>query len=107
MLLKVYGNVTQIAHDGMDALEQAELFKPEIILLDIGLPKLNGYEVCRTIRSRAGGKDVLMVALTGWGQEEDRRQSKDAGFDEHLVKPVEYKALREVIERSWDRAISQ
>jgi DNA-binding response OmpR family regulator len=67
--------------------------RPEVVLLDIGLPTLNGYEVGRRIRDEAWGKDVILIALTGWGQEEDRRKSQEAGFDGHLVKPVNYPAL--------------
>ena len=63
--------------------------RPEAVLLDIGMPKLNGYEVCRRIRKEEWGKDMFLVALTGWGQEEDRRRTDEAGFDAHLVKPVD------------------
>ena len=84
MLLKMSGNETKTAFDGQAALEAAEAFRPDIILLDIGLPKLNGYEVARKIRDLPSGKDVILVALTGWGQDEDRQKSKDAGFDGHL-----------------------
>jgi PAS domain S-box-containing protein len=97
MLLTLSGNTTRIAHDGLEALELAEKFRPEVILLDIGLPKLNGFEVCRRIRQRPWGRDVLVVALTGWGQDDDRRKSKDAGFDHHLVKPVDYTLLMELL----------
>ena len=85
MLLTIMGNETQTAHDGLEALDAAASFRPDLALLDIGMPKLNGYEVCRGIRQQAWGKDMLLVALTGWGQEEDRRQSLAAGFDAHLV----------------------
>ena len=67
----------------------AEAFRPELIVLDIGLPKLNGYDACRRIREKPWAKDIMIVAATGWGQEEDRRRSHDAGFDHHLVKPVD------------------
>jgi PAS domain S-box-containing protein len=89
MLLKITGNETHTAHDGLEALEAAERLKPEAMLLDIGLPKLNGFEVCRRIREQPGGDSIVMIALTGWGQDEDRQKSKDAGFDGHLVKPVD------------------
>ena len=72
MLLKVTGNDTRTAHDGMEAIEQAEAYRPAVILLDIGLPKMNGYDACRRIRAQPWGEDILMVALTGWGQAEDR-----------------------------------
>jgi len=89
MMLTLMGNETQTAYDGLAALEVAEMFRPDVILLDIGLPKLNGYDACRRIREQAWSKGIVIVALTGWGQEEDRRRSQDAGFDHHLVKPVD------------------
>ena len=88
LMLTILGNETQTAHDGLEALEVAQAFRPDVVLLDIGLPKLNGYEVCRRIRQQAWGKGVVLFALTGWGQEEDQRRSLAAGFDAHLVKPV-------------------
>ncbi|MGH8564728.1 MAG: PAS domain-containing protein [Gammaproteobacteria bacterium] len=97
MLLQISGNETHMAHDGLEAVEAAERFRPEVVLLDIGLPQLNGYDVCRRIREQPWGKTMMLIALTGWGQEEDRRQSKDAGFDAHLVKPVDYDALMELL----------
>jgi CheY-like chemotaxis protein len=97
-LLGVYGSQTQVAHDGLRAVEQASSFQPDLILLDIGLPKMNGYEVCRAIRGTPGGRDVLIVAMTGWGQEEDRRRSSEAGFDGHVVKPIEHTALLRLLE---------
>jgi PAS domain S-box-containing protein len=89
MMLKLGGHETETAHDGLEAVEVAERFRPDTILLDLGLPKLNGYEVCRRIRERPWGKDVVLVAVTGWGQDEDRDRSKAAGFDTHVVKPVD------------------
>jgi PAS domain S-box-containing protein len=89
MLLTVMGNDTRTAHDGLEGVELAEAFRPELIVLDIGLPKLNGFDACRRIREKAWATDTLIVAATGWGQEEDRRRSKEAGFDYHLVKPVD------------------
>jgi PAS domain S-box-containing protein len=76
VLLRLSGHETQVAHDGLQAVEAAETFQPEIILLDIGLPKLNGYDTCRRIRQQPWGKSMLILALTGWGQEEDRRKAK-------------------------------
>ena len=93
MLLKITGNETHIAHDGLEAVEAAAKFRPEVVLLDIGLPKLNGYEACRRIREQPWGKSIVVVALTGWGQEEDREKSRNAGFNSHMVKPVDYAAL--------------
>jgi PAS domain S-box-containing protein len=92
-LLEITGHETFTAHDGPTALEAIERHRPDVVLLDIGLPRLNGYEVCRRVRELPWGEDVTLIALTGWGQEEDRRKSHEAGFDGHLVKPVEYAAL--------------
>jgi CheY-like chemotaxis protein len=97
MLLDISGHDTYTAHDGLEALDAFERYRPEVILLDIGLPKLSGHDVCRRIRERPGGGDVVIIALTGWGQESDRRKSQDAGFDDHLVKPVDYAALMDLL----------
>lgn len=92
-LLELEGHETFQAHDGIAAIEAAERLRPDVLLLDIGLPKLNGYEVCRRIRRTPWGRDLLIVALTGWGQDDDRQRSRDAGFDAHWVKPVDVDAL--------------
>jgi CheY-like chemotaxis protein/two-component sensor histidine kinase len=97
MLLELTGNRTYVAHDGLEAIEAAERYRPEVMLLDIGLPKLDGHEVCRRIREQPWGKDVIMIALTGWGQEDDRRRTREAGFDHHLVKPADMVALQAVL----------
>jgi PAS domain S-box-containing protein len=97
MMLKIMGNETRTAHDGLAAVEAASEFQPDIILLDIGLPKLNGYGACRRIREQPWSKGVTIVALTGWGQDEDRRRSAEAGFNHHLVKPVELAALQSLL----------
>ena len=89
MMLTLQGHEVQTAHDGLAALEAAERFRPQVVLLDIGLPKLNGYEVCRRIRALPWGRDLTVVAVTGWGQDEDRQKSKEAGFDTHVVKPID------------------
>ena len=89
-LLQFAGHETFAAHDGLAAVEAAARLDPDVILLDIGLPVLNGYEAARRIREQQGQKRrPLLVALTGWGQDEDRRRSEEAGFDAHLVKPVD------------------
>jgi PAS domain S-box-containing protein len=93
MLLGITDNETYMAHDGLEAIKAVEKHRPEVVLLDIGLPELSGYEVCRRIRERSWGKDIVVIALTGWGQDEDRRKSREAGFDGHLVKPVDYDEL--------------
>ena len=88
-LLSISGHETRMAHDGPEALQQAERFHPDIVFLDIGMPTLDGHETARLIRKQPWGKDMVLVALTGWGQHEDRRRSKDAGFNHHLVKPAD------------------
>ncbi|HXU30926.1 MAG TPA: PAS domain S-box protein [Thermoanaerobaculia bacterium] len=87
-MLQLLGNEVRAAHDGVEAVELAERFRPQAILMDIGMPKLNGYEATRLIREQPWGRDVKVIALTGWGQEVDRARSKEAGCDGHLVKPV-------------------
>ena len=99
LLLEVCGHETQAVHDGVAALDAAERLRPDTILLDIGLPRLNGFEVCRRIREQPWGKDVVVIALTGWGQEVDRRRSQESGFDHHIVKPVEHSTLVKLLER--------
>ncbi|HEY1861318.1 MAG TPA: PAS domain S-box protein, partial [Gemmataceae bacterium] len=97
MLLKMTGNETHTAYDGLEAVDAAATFRPDVVLLDIGLPKLNGYEACRRIREQPCGKGVVLIALTGWGQEEERRKAKEAGFDGHLVKPLDLAALQAML----------
>jgi two-component system, chemotaxis family, CheB/CheR fusion protein len=99
ILLSLAGHETHTAYDGPQAMEAAATFRPDVILLDIGLPKLNGYEVARKIREQPWGQTMVLVALTGWGQEEDRRRSREAGFDHHLTKPVEPLALTKLLAR--------
>jgi CheY-like chemotaxis protein len=81
------------AQDGPSALDHIRALTPDVALLDIGLPRMNGYDVCRRLRSEPWGRDLTLVALTGWGQDADRRRSTEAGFDAHLVKPVDYDTL--------------
>ncbi len=93
LLLTMMGGEVRTAYEGLAALEAAAAFRPDVIVLDIGMPGLNGYEAARCIREQTWGKAPLLIALTGWGQEEDRRQSEEAGFDHHLAKPVEPNVL--------------
>jgi DNA-binding response OmpR family regulator len=102
MLLAAYGDEVSTAYDGEQAVELDERHRPDIVLLDIGLPKMSGYDVARDIRRRRG-PGVLIVAITGWGQEEDRQRSREAGFDHHFTKPVDLDGLMEVIERERPR----
>jgi CheY-like chemotaxis protein len=97
MLLRLMGNETRTANDGLEAVDAAAAFDPDVVLLDIGLPKLNGHEVCKRIRKQMGGETIVLIALTGWGQEEDRRRSKEAGFNFHLVKPIDPAALQKLL----------
>lgn len=99
MLLQVRGADVRIANDGLEAVAIAGEFKPDIVLLDIGTPKLSGYDVARQIRE-ARGASVLIVAITGWGQEEDRQRARDAGFDHHFTKPVDFDTLLDLIDRA-------
>ena len=96
-LLALSGHKTETANDGLAALRLAEQFQPEVILLDIGLPEMNGYDVCQKIRTQPWGRDMVIIALTGWGQDEDRRKSKEAGFNGHMVKPAELSKLERLI----------
>jgi len=96
-VLNLGGHETHIAHDGFEAIRAAERIRPDALLLDIGLPRLDGYEVCRRIREQPWGQDLVVVALTGWGQDEDRVRSKEAGFDAHLVKPVDDEVLMNLL----------
>ena len=100
MLLQVTGHEVHIAHDGPEAVAEAATFQPHVILLDIGLPRLNGYEAARRIREQQRHKGLTLVALTGWGQDEDRRRSEEAGFDAHMIKPVDFGALTKLLAES-------
>ena len=97
LLLQSLGHETSVAHDGLQALAAAEVFRPDVVLLDIGLPGVSGYEVARRLRTGKGGA-LKIIAITGWGQEADRVRAAEAGFDVHLVKPVDESALRDLLE---------
>lgn len=96
-LLRQDGNDVRVALDGFEAVETAGQFQPHIVLLDIAMPKLNGYEVAAKIRQQPWGKNAILIALTGWGQQQDRRRTKEAGFDVHLTKPVNYRAIAKLL----------
>jgi CheY-like chemotaxis protein len=104
-LLGLMGNEVHVAYDGLQALEMAAALEPDIILMDIGLPKLNGYDAARQMRAIEALRGVTLVALTGWGQGEDRRRSQEAGFDHHLVKPVGLDDLQAVLAAPARRAV--
>ncbi|HEY9397839.1 MAG TPA: response regulator [Burkholderiales bacterium] len=97
MLLQLAGHDVKVAYDGRQALESFAAHRPDVVFLDIGLPRISGYEVARAIRAQVPGRNTLLVALTGWGQEEDQRRAEEAGFDHHLVKPVAYEQLTELL----------
>ena len=97
MMLSIMGHETRTAHDGESAVATAESFLPEVVLLDIGLPKLNGYAVAQRIREQEWGTSMFLIAVTGWGQEEDRQRSSEVGLNVHMVKPVEPSALEKLL----------
>lgn len=97
MLLEAGGHEVHVAYDGAEAVETAERTRPDVVLLDIGMPKMNGFECARAIRSRPWASVTLLIALTGWGQEEDKRRALEAGFDLHLTKPVDPATLESVL----------
>lgn len=101
MLLEALGHAVEVVHDGEAAVDAAAARRPEVILMDIGLPGISGYDAARKIRGASRGESganaPLIVALTGWGQEQDRRRSVDAGIDHHLVKPLDLEKLRRIL----------
>jgi signal transduction histidine kinase/ActR/RegA family two-component response regulator len=97
MLLRITGNDVRTAHDGEEAVAAYDNFRPDVVLMDIGLPKLNGYQAAEQIRQRPWAKSAVLIALSGWGQDADRERSKQAGFDQHLVKPVDPQALMQML----------
>jgi PAS domain S-box-containing protein len=98
LLLRLQGHEVRVAHDGLTALEMANGYRPEVVFLDLGMPGMDGYEVARRMRQQPGLEKVVLAALTGWGQQEDRRRTSEAGFDHHLVKPPEPKALQVLLD---------
>ena len=97
MILVHWGHEVRTEFDGEAAIATSEAFRPEVILLDIGLPKLDGYEVCRRISKEPWSEGITVIALTGWGQDEDKARAREAGFQHHLVKPVDFSKLQELI----------
>jgi signal transduction histidine kinase/ActR/RegA family two-component response regulator len=100
MMLELAGHEVRTAYDGSDALQMAEVFRPRVMLLDIGMPHMDGYQTARHIRDRAWSHSIVLVALTGWGQEQDRRRTREAGFDHHFVKPVDPQAINRLIDQA-------
>ena len=101
MLLETLGHEVRVMHDGPSALAMVDDFAPEVVILDIGLPGMDGFEVAREMRTRAVTKTALLIALTGYGAESDKQKARDAGFDHHLVKPVSFTAIETVIAASF------
>lgn len=93
ILLRLRGATVEVVHDGPKALAQLETFRPTVVLLDLGMPGMNGFEVAQWIRQQPQCKEVVLIAQTGWGNHEFRRRSREVGFDHHLVKPVEFEGL--------------
>ena len=101
MLLQLLGHVVEIAYDGPMALKTAGEFLPEVVLLDIGLPRMDGHQVARQMREHSWGASILIVALTGYGQDDDRQRSAEAGFNAHLLKPIDLDALGRLLADSF------
>ncbi|MEX0610587.1 MAG: response regulator, partial [Pirellulales bacterium] len=97
MLLKALGNDVRMVFDGLSAIKLAAEFRPDVVLLDIGMPQIDGYETARLIRQEPWGSTLVLAALTGWGQEDDKRRTREAGFDHHFVKPVEPAVLQKFL----------
>jgi signal transduction histidine kinase/ActR/RegA family two-component response regulator len=96
-LLRCVGNDVRIVHDGAQAVEEAAAFRPDLVLLDIGMPRMNGYEAARAIRQQSWGKQMFIAAVSGWGQDEDKHRAIEAGFDRHLTKPVDFDELEKLV----------
>ena len=109
MMISMRGHEVAKAHNGIEALTAVQEFRPDVVFLDIGLPSLDGYEVARAIRETTSGARVHLVALTGWGSDEDKLRSYEAGFDQHLTKPVEGASIAAILEEAAarTRAISR
>ncbi len=98
MFLRLAGQEVRVAYDGVTALRISQVFRPQVVFLDLGMPDMDGYDVARQLRKNPELKRAILVALTGWGREEDRHRSRQAGFDYHLVKPAEPAALEQVLQ---------
>jgi DNA-binding response OmpR family regulator len=101
-LLRHQSHDVRTAHDGRSAIEMAAGFRPRVVVLDLGLPQLDGYEVSRRLRASAETRDALIIAVSGYGQDEDRRRSTEAGFDYHFIKPVDFQTLLGVLREAND-----
>jgi CheY-like chemotaxis protein len=99
-MLAESGHEVRVVYGGAEAVRVAQEFQPELVFLDLAMPRMNGYEAARRIRALDGGAEIFLAAVTGWGQEQDRRRSHDAGFDEQLVKPVANDVLMATVSRA-------
>ena len=97
LLLKYMGHDTHVALDGAQAVQSAGSILPDVVLLDLGMPRISGFDVCRSIRAQSWAEGMILIAQTGWGQDEDRRRTEEAGFDGHLVKPIDPDALLRLV----------
>jgi CheY-like chemotaxis protein len=107
MMLRAKGHDVRTAYDGYEAVEIALQYRPDVVILDIGMPRLNGYDAARMIREQSGGDSPMLIALTGWGHDENRLRTKEAGFDHHLVKPVDPAVLTKLLAERWEGAQGQ
>lgn len=98
LLLSFSGHEVKIAHDGAQALEAVRSFRPDVAFLDIGMPVLTGYEVAQAVRAEPWGREVTLIAVTGWGQPDDKQRAHRAGFDRHLVKPIDPDAVDRLLD---------
>ena len=99
ILMKMAGHEVRMAFDGLEAVKAAETFQPHVVFLDLALPKLSGTDAARRIRQQPWGKNMMLIALSGWGLDEDRRKSRELGFDDHLVKPAKLEDLTRIIDK--------
>jgi CheY-like chemotaxis protein len=110
MMVRLAGHAVHTANDGLEAVQAAATYRPDVVLLDIGMPKMNGYEAARYLREQPWGREMFLVALTGWGQEDDKRRATEAGFDHHITKPVSLDALQKLLaslDAQVDKHVSQ
>jgi CheY-like chemotaxis protein len=105
MLLRLAGHDVEVAYDGSAAIAIANTLEPDVILLDIGMPKMNGYDAARNIRREAWSANTVLIALTGWGQTEDKLRAQQAGFDRHLVRPVDSAELAAALQATRDASL--
>ena len=106
LLVGLSGHITHVAHSGMDTFAAVEAHQPAVILLDIGLPGMDGYEVARRLRQADANRDILLIAVTGYGQDDDRRRALEAGFDHHLIKPIDLEKLESILQPGSRTALS-